>query len=805
MFRNYLKIAFRNLWKHKGYAAINTGGLAIGLAGFIVLLLYINYQHSYDQWSPQLKNIYKVNVKKSISSSDKQGVWSDECDIRIAQWLKNSLPGIKGVNSVNGSFDHPISIIADNKAFLENTNLFHDSDSSFFKVFPFPFIAGNRKYALNKVHSMVITDSLALKWFGTVNVLDKSVKMKLWSSDPGTLYEITGVIRKPASPTSLPLEAVFNSGRFDNVPTNPEVTYAANMYVSLNTNPPDSIFAKQVNRIYTSAFESLLKKRHTSLAEYIKSGKQYGIRLMPLQDVHLHPLNSKSLMEKLAPVLVLSVALLLIAIINFANLSTALATERAKEVGVRKVIGADKKSLIFQFMMEAAIQCILALIVALFLVELFLPLFNQLLNTSLSVWRYHHSIAAIWWQLVIIILVTILLSGIYPSFFLASFDPVKILKGGFRHGAGGVRIRNTLIVIQFLIATGFIIGIGIIQKQVNYMANSELGFQLSGLINLNTGYNKKLTTRLKTIPGVTGVGTTNQLIGNTYNFMREVKYQGESKNISIVSISLGTLKAMKVNLLAGRLFSPQFGLDTVNNIVINESAAKLFGGNAIGKTIYENDSLAKHIVGVIADYHYEGFDKKVLPTIYSSLHAPGPKAFTNNLVVRINTKQFNTVISDIKKTWESFFPGYPLHYTFLEESFHQVIADDLRFRKIVSVFTLLSLMLSMVGIFALSAFITTNRSKEIGIRKVLGANIIDILKTLNKKFILMVIIANIIAWPVTYILTQKWLNGFAYRIDIPVWPFVVATVLSITLTVLTVSVQAWRVVRANPVDALKYE
>ncbi len=804
MFINYLKVALRNLWKNKGYTAINIGGLVIGLTGFIMLLLYVDYEYSYDHWDPQLKDIYQVNEKKSISANN-EDKWGVNCDTRIAPLLKNNLPGVGAVTRVNGPFDFPISIITEGKSFLENGQLLRDSDSSFFSVFPYRFIAGNQKYALDKTHSMVITDSLARKWFGTVHVIGRSVRMKRWNTDPGTVYEITGIVKKPPSPTSISFDGIYNSGLLDSISTNPQVTYSANIYVKLNTHSSDRVLAKQVNEIYKTSFAGLLKKGHTSLSEYITSGKQYGIRLIPIQEAHLHPLNSKSVMSRLTPVLALSVLLLLIAIINFANLSTAMAVDRAKEVGMRKVMGAHRRSLVFQFMTEAALQCILALILALVLVELTLPSFNQLLDTSLSGWLFHHSIKWIWWQLILIVGITILLSGGYPAFFLSSYDPVKVLKGKLSHGAGGIRIRDVLIIIQFLIAAGFMVSIGIIHKQVNYMTHTDLGFQTSGLINLNTVYNKKLAARLKTIPGVLGIGTTTQIMGDPYDFMQKVKYRGEYITMNLASISIGTLKAMDVHLLEGRLLSPQYSKDSVNNIIVNESAARLLGGRAVGKTIYENDSLPKHIVGVIADYHYEGFDKKIIPTFYSFLHGSGPMAVTSNLLVRIDANQFQTAISGIKKIWKGLYPGFPVHYTFVEERFHQVIADDIRFRKIVTAFTLLSLVLSLVGIFALSAFITTNRAKEIGIRRVLGASIPDILKMLNQKFILMVVVANIIAWPITYILAKKWLNGFAYRVEIPVWPFVIATVLSIVLTIITVSVQAWRTARSNPIDVLKYE
>ena len=805
MFKHYIKIAVRHLQKNKAYAAINMGGLAIGLTGFILLLLYVNYERSYDQWDSSLENIYQVNQIESNGASRQQASWTAMCDTRIAALLSNNLPGIESVTVVNSAFHHPFSVVAGNQSFLEDLALFRDADSAFFDVFPYSFIAGNPEQALDKRHSMVITDSAALKWFGTTNALGRSVKIKLWRDDPGTLYRITGIIKKTTAPSSLPIRGIFTSGRLNTAATDPQTTYSANIYARMQAHWPDSTLARRVDKIYASAFAALLQQRHTTLEKYTQSGQQFGIRLMPFQKVHLHPLNRKSVLSRLVPVIALSVLLLVIAIINFANLSTAQAIERAKETSVCTVIGATKRSPVLQSMLETSLQSLIALCAALFLAALLLPSFNHLFHTAISAGFLYHSIQTIWWQLIAILLITIGLSGIYPAFFLSAIEPIKALKGNYSQHPKGIQVRNILLVLQFLITTGFIIGIGITQKQINYMVHAELGFQPSGLINLNTVYDKKLAARLARIPGVSGVGMTNQVMGGAYANMQNVTHKGENLNLNIVTVSTGTLQTMGVQLLAGRLFSARYGQDTVSSIIVNESAAKLLGGEAIGKTIFENGNLKKQVVGVIADYHYEGFDQKVVPTLYSPIDAPGPMSITNNLLVRIDSRQFASALSGIKKVWHELYADFPLHYTFLDETFHQLIAEDMRFKKIISAFTLLSLLLSLIGIFALSAYMTMKRAKEISIRRVLGASVTDVLKMLNKNFIVLVIMANALAYPVAYILAQQWLNGFAYRIHLSVWPFVLATIISILLTILTVSLQAWRAVRANPADALKYE
>lgn len=804
MLKNYLKIAFRNLWKNRGYTAINMGGLAIGLAGFIMLLLYVNYEKSYDTWSPQLKKVYQVNEMNTFMSDDDKGSWNDLCDSRVGPVLRNSLPGIDAITIVAIMPEKVrLGITANNRVFSESRAL--DSDSSFFKVFPYPFIYGNRDHALDKLHSMVVTAALAKKWFGTTDVLGRTVKLKWWIKDDPTVYEITGVVKKPDMPSILDFDLVTRSGNNDKGMDDPQSTHYANLFIKARAGQDMAALDKQANRVYVTSLSQLLKARNTSLADYKKEGKRFGIQLEPLQYVHLHPLDGKSVMDKLSPALLLSVLLLLVAIINFANLATAQVMQRGREVGVRKVLGANRKALVFQFMLEVTMQCVASLLISLLLVELALPMFNKLFDTSLSLLIFHHSVGIMWWQLMVIVLTIILLSGLYPAFFMAGYDPVKVLKGSMSRGGKGVAIRNTLIVVQFLIAVVFISGAGIIMKQVNYMVHTDLGFQPDGLLNLNASHNKQLVDRIKTVPGVKYVGTNSQLMGNSMDFVVPIKYDGETKSINVASVNMETFNAMDVKLKAGRLFSKQYGQDTVNTVILNESAAKILGGNVVGKSLYENDSVQKLIVGVIADYHYAGFDQKVLPTIYAVIGSKGPSAFMNNLLVRVNAKDYDKTLAGIQQVWSSLYPDFPLQYSFMQDNFHKVIADDLRFKKIVNAFTWLSLLLSLVGIFALSAFITARRTKEISIRKVLGASLPDILQLLNRSFVILVIIANLVAWPIAYLLAKHWLNGFAYRINIPVWPFIAATVLSIVLTIVTVCIQSWKAANISPAEALKYE
>lgn len=805
MLKNYLKIAFRNLWKNKGYTVVNMAGLSIGLTGFILLLLYVNYEHSYDKWSPQLKYVYQVNEFNTFSSSDPEGAWNDQCDTRIGPLLREHVAGIQGITMVDAPYDFSLGIEAERNIFLESCKTIRDADSSFFDVFPYHFIAGNPNHALDKIHSMVITESTAQKWFGSTDVIGNSVKLKRWWRDQGVYYEITGVVRDLISPTAVSFGAIYRSGENDKGLANPNHTHFAQAYARFDANQNPGQLETRADKVYNNALGKLLQQRKTSLADYMKSGKKYGIRFQQLQYAHLHPVNAKNMMDRIAPALALSLLLLLIAIINFANLATAQVVQRGKEAGVRKVLGAGKKALITQFLIEVGAQCLISVIVALLAVELCLPFFNHFFDITISLWNYHHTVSTIWWQVIIIVLTTIFLSGIYPAFFLAGYDPVKVLKGNFSRGGGGIAVRNILIIVQFLIAAVFITGILIIKKQVNYMAHADLGFQPSGLINLKVTYDKQLYDRLKAVPGVEYVGTNSQLMGNSMDFMNKIKYNGEKINLNVASVTMETFNAMQVDLLTGRLFSPRYGQDTVNTVILNQSAARLLGGDVIGKSLYENDSLQKYIVGIIADYHYEGFDKKVLPTIYALRHSNGPSADMNNMLVRVNLKNHERVIEDIKKIWASLYPGYPLQYVFVKDSFSQLIADDIRFRKIVGVFTLMALFLSLVGIFALSAFITARRIKEISIRKILGASFADILGLLNKSFVQLVIIANVLAWPLAYLLVKHWLNGFAYRIDIPIMPFMAAMILSIVLTILTVSFQSWKAIKTNPADALKYE
>ncbi|HEX5555501.1 MAG TPA: ABC transporter permease, partial [Chitinophagaceae bacterium] len=365
MFKNYLKITFRNLWKNKAYAAINIGGLAIGLTGFFLLLLYINYERDYDRWSPQLKQVYQVNETNIYSLQDTKSLWKNKCDTRIGALIRNNLAGVNAVTMINPPYDAAEGIEADHKVFLENANRLRDTDSSFFKVFPYHFISGNPDHALDKVNSMVLTESLAHKWFGSTDVVGRSVKLKTWWKDPGAYFEITGVVRDLSSPTNVSFSAVYRSGENDKGSSDPNTTHVANIYVRLAPGQSLDVLSHQANKVYDNALGRLLQEQNTSFAKYAKSGKQYGIRFLPLQYVHLHPLNAKSIMDRITPSLALSVLLLMIAIINFANLATAQVVQRGKEAGVRKVLGAGKRTLIIQFLLEVAVQCIASLVIAL--------------------------------------------------------------------------------------------------------------------------------------------------------------------------------------------------------------------------------------------------------------------------------------------------------------------------------------------------------------------------------------------------------------------------------------------------------
>ncbi|MCJ0742918.1 FtsX-like permease family protein [Pedobacter montanisoli] len=805
MFKINLKIALRNLWKNKTYTAINIGGLALGLTAFILLLLFINNEKSYDTWDPQLKQVYQIRERHDFFTPDNKPRWQHITDSRIGNLLKEKIPQFSAVTKIDNGWGNSYSIKIENKEPILVSDI-KNADSMFFKVFPYEFLYGDEKTALSKPFTVVVKQSFAKKLFGTDQVLGKQISVLAWRGDEAKPMTITGVVKDTETPETVAFNAMTHTGRREVDPDRPQSTNYCQVYALATQKLDTTNLNKTLLSTYITFKKANFAKREIKFEDFYKNGYNPGLKAVPMTEVHINPTVNSTWLEKIKPLIAISLFLLLISIINFVNLSTAQSVQRAKEVGVKKVLGVYKQQLVRQFLNEAAIQSFVATLIAVVLVEILLPSFNRQFDINLSFW-YNNHLGTLLLQLFGLFLLITLLAGFYPAWIISGFNPVKVLKGNYETSFKGIALRNALVILQFVIAVTFIIGIGVIHLQNEYIAHKDLGFDRSKLINIATNYEDNFVERIKHIPGVQYVGTTTQVMGNSFNVPHEIKYNNQEYNLNTVTVSMETLPALGVEVVKGRIFGSQYKQDTVNTAVLNEAAAKLLGNDVVGKFYKSGKDEFQNtfqIVGVIKDYNNESFDKAVLPTVYKVTELGGTSS-TNNLLVKFNTSQNKAVIQAIEKEWSKLYPNFPMQYTSLEAAFKKELQSGERIMQIMLLFSVISVALSLLGLFALSAFMAQRRTKEIAIRKILGASDLQLINMLNRSFLILVITANVISWPVAYILTRQWLTGFAYRIDMPIWPFVIATVSSVLVAILTTSMQARKAAVNNPVNALKYE
>lgn len=804
MFKLNLKIAWRNLLKYKIYTAVNIIGLALGLVGFIFIVLFINHEKSYDTWSPELKNVYQLQEYSDYYSSDYKSHWLSEIDLRLSK-VAEKVPSVEAVTHIDIAYREVGVTIPGKLAFLQKG--FRRADSLFFKVFPFEFKYGNPEEALQMPNSVVLKESLALKYFGNINPIGKKINLAggYWNKEED-LYTVTGVVRETITPSTIDFEGIKYDG--------------GNMF-SGEFGSPSEIYAKisplanieQLNKIllkeYLPVKDQYLKREQKSLAMAIQSGNTPILKFTALESVHQEPLNGESWQTSLKPITFLSILLLLVSIINFINLSTSQATSRAKEVGIKKVIGAYRKTLAIQFLTETFLQCLVAMFAALLCVEILLPVLNEFFALHLALFNTNSFISLLPQLLVLVICVS-LLTGIYPSIFLSGYQPNQVLKGNFAHGKQGGLVRKGLVAIQFVVSISFIIGILIVNYQLKFLKERDNGFTATGLINIKADLRyEDFYQQLQRIDGVKYVGYSSGVIGDKMSDLQNFKYKNSFKSLYPFGLSMDGLQALDIRLVKGRLFSKDKIRDTIDNAIINESAEKLYGENMVGKTIYAHDTVAVNIIGVVKDFQIEGFEKKMEPSIYvvqTEKYKGGVETYhKQTTLVRYDQSKTKLVTAGIEAVFNKMNAFYPASYTFVEDDLAEVLIEHKRFEKMVAVFSFLSLALSLFGLFALAAFITKQRTKEIAVRKVLGAENSDILVLLNRGYLWVILIANLISFPVVYILANQWLATFAYRINITPLPFIIAFVISVAITILTVSLQAWRSIKANPVKALKYE
>ena len=796
MIKNYIKVAWRNVIKNAMQSSVNIAGLAVGLASFIVILIYLNYELSYDKWDPSLKKVYRVSFKQN---DDVQGT----TPAPLAYMLAHNHPNIEAATCIQPDDDYPVLMAAGDKKIFQD-GIVTVADSSFFNVFPYQLAIGDINTALLAPDAIILSQEVSQKLFGNTNPMGKTIRM----FDQVDCV-VTGILKETATPTHFSAKVLMRDPwhKTNNFWQN----YSFLTYIKLKHPVADRQLEASLNQVYFMDW----MKRFGKPANTKRSDLRNTIFTDKVGNIHNFPKYGASNFKITLVLLVLAVFLLIASAINFSNLAIVRAITRAREVGIRKVLGSSRWNIIFQSLIEISIQCFISLILALIFVSLMLPYFSNNFNVPLSFFGNENTLS-VCLQIAGSLLAIILVSGLYPALYLSNFQPATVLKGDYATGGKGVFFRNSLLVVQLTLSALFITGIVIINRQLNYMQHKDLGLNPSQVVRIealqNTREGNFATVRntLLAIPGVEYVSKTTSVPGSTNVDTSTAKFgfEGSKYRLNSVKISADFFKTVGIKLVEGRYFDDSHPEDLDNTAIINESAAKKMGAKyAIGKNIIFPycDTLPYHIVGVVKDFNVQSLESAVIPTVYSISNKHCGYRSAGAILVKLKTDRVKSSLAAITAAWKKFEPNYPIRYSFLDQNFKNLYATYDRLNTIITFFSVISILIAVSGLFALTSFLAQLRVKEIGVRKVLGASVANITTLLSKDFVKLVILSIVIATPIAIWALSKWLNDFAYRISLQWWMFALSGVLVVIITLLTVGSQAMRSAMINPVKSLRSE
>jgi putative ABC transport system permease protein len=786
MFKNYIKIAFRNLIKYKSHTIINVLGLAIGLAATILILLYIHFELSFDSFHTNADNIYRISIvhkQKDIIEYD-----SPQFTPPIGPAMKNDFPEVE--NFARISVLRSSYIKTDNR--ILKVNGIRHASPGFLEIFTFPVIEGNPATMLSDPFSLVLTQPTAKRLFGEENAIGRMVEM-----DDGDLYRITGILKSPPENSHLKFNALISFSTMYN---------QSGWYMDWNGGNQYITYVKLFNGVNANF---LNKKFPDFLWKYInKDYSTIGVKieayLQPLRDIHLYYSDSLGML-KIFILTSIALLILIMACINYINLGTARSGIRAREVGVRKVLGADKSSLIGQFLTESIIVTIIALVMAVLLVELIRPVYYGIIGYQTTLYKLYDPLQMA--GLLLIIIIVGIVSGAYPAFYLSSIQPINSLKGIFKTGKSKTRTRNTLVVVQFLISITLIIITIAVNAQLSFMRSKDLGFNKDQILVLplpgEKVQNKGLILKeeLLRLPGVKYATASSEIPIRNFTSNGYIPEGHESPiMIHVVHVDEDFLKTFDIQLIRGRNFYPKSPTDKTAYL-INEALAKTLGwDNPLGKSIRRNGD--HQIIGEVQDFHYATFYNKIEPLIIS--HQPERNRY-QNLSLKIYPNRIAETLKSVESKWNQLVPDKPFEFWFLDESFDNLYRMERKFENIFFYFSLVALAIALLGLYSLVSFSTDQRTKEIGIRIILGASTLKIVNLISKEYLGLVLIANVIAWPVAWIVLKKIFQHFAYKIELGIWIFLLAGVIAFTIALITLSFQTVKAAMTNPVDALRYE
>ena len=818
MIKNYLKIAWRNLAKNKVFSFINIFGLSIGLTCCILISLYIYHETSYDKYHNNAGNIFRLGTIFIDQGVENRGASSSA---PLGKMIQQDYPEVIASARI-------LSLFRDDKTLFQvnedggKSRSFYESkgflaDSNIFQLLTYRFKEGDAKTALLEPNSVVINEQIAQKLFGNESAINKIVWIRS-STNGDTTFRVTGVFSDPPGPTHLDAKFFmsFRGGRMNRMANDNPSLLNNNMFYTylLLKNGADS---KQLQEKFPGFVQ-----RH--LGEQLKQmGRDRNYFLTAVPDIYLSGVamnggttgGSKTTLFILGSIAILT---LIIACINFMNLSTANSAKRAAEVGVRKVLGAQKQSLLRQFLGESLVMTGIALLFALIFTLLLLPVFQQVAGKTLIIsFQQKIILGSLFFLLA---LITGLFAGSYPAFYLSSFRPIKVLKGKFSNSLAAISLRKGMVVFQFIISISLIIASVVIAKQMNYLRDKDLGFQKEQqiIIPLRTSAAKNRVQAFKdemaTNTSINSVGTSMAYPGifNSQDWLmyRQGETMNNSKQVFINLVDNSFLQTLGVKPVAGRLFSSEFAADTLTSFVINEQAVRDFGfaspQDAIGKFLaFESngEQLRFTIIGVVRNFHFKDLHETIEPFAFRFYN--DADAGFNYMIVRSSTGNMKQSLSVLEKTWKKLNPNEPFEYSFLDQDFQKNYEAESRQASLINYFTIIAIIISCLGLFGLATFTAEQRTKEIGIRKVLGASVQGLVALLSKDFLRLVLIAVIIASPLAWYVMNKWLQNFAYQTSIGWQVFALTTLIAVVIAFVTISFQAIKAAIINPVKSLRTE
>ena len=796
MIKNYLKIALRNFQKHKGYSFLNIAGFSIGMACCLLILIYVRHELSYDKYHQDGERIYRI--VQDIRTQTANRIFAPVSPM-VAPTLKADYPQVEYAARI---------IPARSRLVRREATFFYEdrfmyADQELLDILTFQFIQGNPQEALIRPNTLVISQRIAHKYFGNVDSLGKTLEINQAN------YEITGVVKDSPENTHVKYDLIASLRTLKD--WNEMSNWHSTMfftYLKLKPNVNVEEFSSQVSRLADKYVGEQLNNW----------GTVYHYFLQPLSSIHLHSQFSFDIEPPGNPVYIMifsfvGLFILLIACLNFMNLSTARAANRAREVGLRKVVGAQKLQLISQFLGESLLIAFLSLGLAMVIARFAIPFLNRLTGINLIFDVLLNPVVLL--SLIGGAFLVGLTTGLYPAFVLSAFRPVVTLKGVQRAGSRGLALRTVLVVVQFAISVVLIIGTLTMYKQFNFMKNQYLGFEkeqklvlpLRGGIDIQKNF-EAVKDMFSKHSSVTGVTVSSTVPGRgVSNFGIKLVGEDDSKNQSMFHMYFDDdfIPEYGIEMVAGRAFQKEMKTDFMGAFLINEAAVKAFGWSspeeALGKRLFTgHGGRTNPIIGVTGDFHYRGLQSQVEPLVMEFL----PWNF-RCISLSIDITDLKDTLAFVRSQWKTLWPGHPFERFFLDTDFDRQYRADEQVGSVFGIFTLLGLAIACLGLLGLASFTAESRTKEIGIRKVLGASVGGIILMLSRQFTKLVLLANCISWPVAYFIMFRWLKNFAYRTSIGIWPFVLSGAFALSIAFLTVSYQSIKAAIANPVKSLRYE